>query len=77
MAERALMFVHMGVDVENQWGRAVAALEHMSNLEIALVWRRLSGYVYAGDFKTHSEYKCLFKRALRGGETSCEKNESS
>jgi len=65
MAERALMFVHMGVDVENQWGRAVAALEHMSNLEIALVWRRLSGCVYnAGDFKTHSEYKCLFKRAL-------------
>ena len=68
MAERALMFVHMGVDVENQWGRAVAALEHMSNLEIALVWRRLSGYVYAGDFKTHSEYKCLFKRALREAE---------
>ena len=64
-AERALMFVHRGMDVENQWEKAVAALEGMSNLEIALVWRRFSESVPADDFKMHSEYKCLFKRAVR------------
>ncbi len=68
MAERALMFVHRGMDVKNQWGRAIAALGHMSNLEIALVWRRLSESVPVDDFKLHSEYKCLFKRAVREAE---------
>jgi hypothetical protein len=67
-AERALMFVHRGMDVENQWEKAVAALEGMSNLEIALVWRRFSESVPADDFKMHSEYKCLFKRAVREAE---------
>ena len=65
---RALMFVHQGMDVENQWEKAVAALESMSNLEIALVWRRLSESVPVDDFKMHSEYKCLFKRAVREAE---------
>lgn len=68
MAEKALVFVHKGMDVENQWERAVVALEQMSNLEIAMVWRRLSESVPADDFKTHSEYKCLFKRAVREAE---------
>jgi hypothetical protein len=67
-AVRALMFVHQGMDVENQWEKAVAALESMSNLEIALVWRRLSESVPVDDFKMHSEYKCLFKRAVREAE---------
>ena len=67
-AERALMFVHQGMEVENQWEKAVAALESMSNLEIALVWRRLSESVPVDDFKMHSEYKCLFKRAVREAE---------
>jgi hypothetical protein len=67
-AERALMFVHQGMDIGNQWEKAVVALEGMSNLEIALVWRRLSESVPADDFKMHSEYKCLFKRAVREAE---------
>ena len=77
-AERALMFVHMGMDVENQWEKAVQMLGGMSNLEVALVWRRFSELVPVDDFKMHSEYKCLFKRAVReaegrngGGGVSC------
>jgi hypothetical protein len=67
-AERALMFVHMGMDVENQWEKAVQMLGGMSNLEVALVWRRFSELVPMDDFKMHSEYKCLFKRAVREAE---------
>ena len=67
-AVRALMFVHQGMDVENQWEKAVAALESMSNLEIALVWRQLSESVPVDDFKMHSEYKCIFNRAVREAE---------
>ena len=70
LVDRALMFVHMGMEVEDQWGKAVEALRNMSNLEIALTWRRLSSRAPVGDFRVHSEYKCLFKRALREAEGS-------
>ncbi len=66
-ADRALVFVHRGMDVEEQWERAVYAMSSMSNLEISMVWQRLSSSAY--DFRVHSEYKCLFKRAVREVET--------
>lgn len=65
---RALMFVHLGMDVEEQWEKAVDSLMHMSNLEIALVWRKLSSFAPLRDYRVHSEYKCLFKRAVREAE---------
>ncbi len=68
LVDRALMFVHMGMDVEDQWEKAVYSLQHMSNLEIAMAWRRLSSRAPLGDFRVHSEYKCLFKRAVREAE---------
>jgi hypothetical protein len=68
LVDRALMFVHMGMDVEDQWEKAVHALQHMTNLEIAMAWRRLSSRAPIGDFRVHSEYKCLFKRAVREAE---------
>ena len=68
-AERSLMFVHRGIDVEDQWEKAVVALVSMSNLEIAIVWKRMSESVTSGDFRTHSELKCLFKRAVREAES--------
>ena len=69
-AERALIFVHLGMDVEEQWEKAVHAMGCMSNLEISLVWQRLSSA--AVDFRIHSEYKCLFKRAVREVESRSE-----
>ena len=69
-AERALIFVHLGMDVEDQWEKAVHAMGCMSNLEISLVWQRLSSA--AVDFRIHSEYKCLFKRAVREVESRSE-----
>ena len=69
-AERALIFVHLGMDVEEQWEKAVHAMGRMSNLEISLVWQRLSST--AVDFRIHSEYKCLFKRAVREVESRSE-----
>jgi hypothetical protein len=51
------------MDVEDQWEKAVHAMGCMSNLEISLVWQKLSSA--AVDFRIHSEYKCLFKRAVR------------
>ena len=68
LVDRALMFVHMGMDVEEQWEKAVHALREMSNLEIALAWRRLSSRAPVCDVRVHSEYKCLFKRAVREAE---------
>ena len=68
LVDRALMFVHRGMDVEEQWEKAVNALCDMSNLHIALVWRRLSSYAGSRDFRTHSELKCLYKRAVREAE---------
>ena len=68
LVDRALMFVHQGMDVEEQWEKAVNALCDMSNLHIALVWRRLSSYAGSRDFRTHSELKCLYKRAVREAE---------
>ena len=68
LVDRALMFVHMGMEVEDQWEKAVDALRNMSNLEIALTWRRLSSRAPVDDFRVHSEYKCLFKRAVREAE---------
>jgi len=68
LTARALMFVHMEMDAEQQWEKAVDSLTRMSNLEIALVWGKLSSLAPKDDFKTHSEYKCLFKRAVREAE---------
>lgn len=61
------MFVHRGMDVDEQWEKAVFEMSSMSNLEISMVWQRLSSSAY--DFRVHSEYKCLFKRAVREVET--------
>lgn len=63
------MFVHLGMDIEKQWEKAVNSLMHMSNLEIALVWRKLSSFAPLSDYRVHSEYKCLFKRAVREAES--------
>jgi hypothetical protein len=72
LAGKALFFVHKGMDLEQQWRKAVSAFEEMSNMEIALAWQWLSGLVQHGDFKTHSEYKCLYKRAyLEAGRGDC------
>jgi hypothetical protein len=72
LAGKALFFVHKGMDLEQQWRKAVLAFEEMSNMEIALAWQWLSGLVAHGDFKTHSEYKCLYKRAyLEAGRGGC------
>ena len=63
------MFVHLGMDIEKQWEKAVNSLMNMSNLEVALVWRKLSSLAPPDDYRMHSEYKCLFKRACREAES--------
>ena len=59
---RALQHVHNKVDTEQQWSRAVGCLQAMTDLQIALAWQALSS---GADPVALSQYKMLFKRALR------------
>ena len=61
---RALQHVHNKVDTEAQWSRAVGCLQTMTDLQIALAWQTLST---GTDPVALSQYKMLFKRALRAG----------
>ena len=68
---KALQHVHNGTDTENQWRRAVQCLRTMDELRVALAWQRLSAPLQTRI--TLSQYKMLFKCALRAAEREAEK----
>jgi len=68
---KALQHVHIGTDTENQWRRAVQCLRTMDELRGALAWQRLSAPLQTRI--TLSQYKMLFKCALRAAEREVEK----
>ena len=68
---KALQHVHNGTDTENQWRRAVQCLRTMDELRVALAWQRLSAPLQTRI--TLSQYKMLFKCALRAAGREAEK----
>jgi len=79
---KALQHVHNGTDTENQWRRAVQCFRTMDELRVALAWQRLSAPLQTRVTLmstpqqtriTLSQYKMLFKCALRAAERESEK----
>ena len=68
-ASVALRHVFNARDTENQWRRAVVALSKMTELERAQAWKLFSSdnlkLESSAAIITHSQYKTLFKHALR------------
>ena len=68
----ALRHVYNDIDTENQWKRAIQAVESLSELDKARVWMKLSETVRNKEtvdaMVTHSQLRELFKRCVSDAE---------
>ena len=67
---KALRHVYNNVDTDNQWSRAITCLRAMSHLQVAQAWKEIAHSCQHGDNPVIvlSQYKMLFKRALKEAE---------
>lgn len=71
---RALCYVHESQENENQWAIAVDHIKQMNNQQKACLWLELTQYTQDVDIirslTLHSEFKTLYKQALREAEAA-------